>query len=98
MRHTKHDTLSGRKATRSSELDLPTKDEMRQIDRWLSGQTSRTELPKKVNIEERKRKNRARAKASKRVIRWQKRNRKKWAAKMKAYRRKWKETIVREAA
>lgn len=94
MRHTKHDALSGRKATRQSELDLPSKDDMRRIDRWLSGRPDRGELPKTVNIDERKRKNRARAKANQRRVRWQQRNRKKWAAKMKAYRRKWKQPIA----
>ena len=88
MRPTKHERLIGCRAKRWSELDLPTKEEMRQIDRWLSGKPDRTELPKTVNIDERKRKNRVRAKANKRRVRWQKRHRKEYNAKMRAYRQR----------
>ena len=88
MRPTKHDTLSGRKAVRSCELDLPSKAEMRQIGRWLSGRPDRTELPKQNNIEERKRRNRARAKAVERSIRWQQANREAYNARMRAWRKR----------
>ncbi len=92
MRHTKHESLTGRKPLRCSELDLPTKAEMRQIRRWLGAQPDRTELPKQNNIEERKRKNRARARAREkaclRVLRWQQTHREEYNAKMRAYRKK----------
>jgi hypothetical protein len=88
MRHTKHDSLSGRKSVRANELNVPTKAEIRMIGRWLDGQAASTEPPKRFNIEERKRRNRARAKAVARVRRWRRRHRKAYNAYMSAYRKR----------
>jgi len=88
MRSTKHETLIGRKPVRFSELDLPTKTEMRRIEAWLTGHAGSSELPKNNNIEERRRKNRARARASERTIRWQQENREAYNARMRAYRKR----------
>ena len=88
MRPTKHETLTGRKPIRVSEFDLPTKAQARQLDAWLNGHLESSALPKKNNIEERKRRNRARTRASRRSIRWQQEHREAYNARMRAYRKR----------
>lgn len=86
-RPTKHDAMSGRKQRTQSGFDLPTKAEMRKVDRWLKGESD-TELPKENNIEQRKRKNRARSKACARVVRCHHRHRNDYNAYMRDYMRR----------
>lgn len=69
-------------------MDLPTMAEMRKMWRLLNAKPDRTELPKQVNIEERKRKNRARANNTRRVVKWQRIHREAYNAKMRAYRQR----------